>query len=101
MEFFDPSGSYLNLHDELVTIANDVSTSKEIRALIQLLIEKTTQDIINVNRKQPTTEVKNVNSNASEVNFRNVNNSTKASVIVSALKLQFIRQLIDNGRSLT
>ena len=98
---FDPSGSYLNLHDELVTIANDYSTSKEIRALIQLLIEKTTQDIINVNRKQPTTEVKNLNSNASEVNFRNVNNSTKASVIVSALKLQFIRQLIDNGRSLT
>jgi len=97
---FDPSGSYLNLHDELVTIANDVSTSKEIRALIQSLIEKTTQDIINVNRKQPTTEVSSVNSNISDISFRNINNSTKASVIVSALKLQFVRQLIDNGRSL-
>jgi hypothetical protein len=95
---FDPSGTFLNIHDNLVTIANDASISKEIRALIQSSIEKATQEIINVNRKQPTTEITSNKVNMPSVTFTNTNTANKAYVIASALKLQFIYRLIENGK---
>ena len=90
----NPSNLFFSAHNKLINYVNDQNCSIEIHSLIQNVIGEVTENIMKGNRKKPglhgdlSTNI-SVLSDSSSLTINH-----KASVLCSALKLQFIHSAL-------